>query len=111
MKLKPHTFWVGTWNANRQGSCSSSGSVVDKAACAAGMLCVEALDLLVVTETHSAPLFPGGVTVLGYSGVSDVSAGVAVLSKGDGGWLSLDSVELVPGHTFFFFFNHPILLC
>jgi len=98
--LKDRSFVVGTWNMAGQ-TTKVQGSVRRKLPFVEGLMKVEKIDLLVLTETHAVDLASTKITnVLYHSGFSTARAGVALIAPSDGGW-SCESTELlIPGYAF-----------
>jgi len=98
--LKDRSFMVGTWNMAGQ-TTKVGGLTRRKFPFVEGLLKIEKIDLLVLTETHKVEFSASKSTdVLYHTGVSSASAGVALVAPSDGGWFC-ESVELlVPGYAF-----------
>src|SRR5258706_255437 len=98
VQLKKRCFRIGTWNSRGKSGPSNSSKV----ATAKMIMRLEKVDVLVLTETHSAADSPPsvrGLNVLSHTGVSPVRAGVAICALDNGHWSCHSSVVLVPGHA------------
>lgn len=66
-----------------------------------GLMKVEKIDLLVLTETHEIEFgVARSSTVLFHTGISSAKAGVALVAPSDGGWSCEGTELLVPGYAF-----------
>ena len=98
--LKDRSFTVGMWNMARQAT-RVQGHLRWKFPFVEGLLKVEKIDLLVLTETHTSSVAASKATnVLYQSGLGEAKAGIALVAPSDGGW-SCESTELlIPGYAF-----------
>jgi len=53
MKLKNRTFCIGTWSIRGRNFTNPEGSTINKISLAEGIMSVEKIDILVITETHT----------------------------------------------------------
>ena len=106
VRLKPHKFRFGTWNMNGREYRKDSGCA-PKSTFAEELLILERIDVLVLTETHSVtPVFSKKVSLLAHTGLTESSAGVALISHANSGWSCLVSRVLVPGHAILVKLHH-----
>ena len=99
VRLKPRKFRFGTWNMRGRVS-TLDNKRVPKSVFAEELLLLEQIDVLVLTETHSLDYTHSRrVRLLAQSDSSDRSAGVAFISRADGGWSCLDTKVLIPGYA------------
>ena len=100
VRLKPRTFRFGTWNMNGRVWLSPDKKKLAKSPFAEGLLHLEKLDILVLTETHSTSFSHSrSVALLCESGLNDLQAGIAVLAKAGSGWSCTDSRILILGYS------------
>jgi len=98
--LKDRSFLIGSWNMAGQ-TAKVQGSVRRKLPFVEGLLKVEKMDLLVLTETHALDFTTSKATnVLYHSGISSARAGVALVAPSDGGWTCEGTELLIPGYAF-----------
>ena len=98
--LKDRSFVVGTWNMAGQ-TTKVQGSTWRKLPFVEGLLKIEKIDLLVLTETHTVDMGTTKATnVLYHSGIGSSKAGVALIAPSDGGWTCESTELLVPGYAF-----------
>jgi len=98
--LKDRSFLIGSWNMAGQ-TTKVQGSVRKKLPFVEGLLKLEKIDLLVLTETHAIDFATTKATnVLYHSGISTAKAGVALVAPSDGGWTCESTELLVPGYAF-----------
>jgi len=98
--LKDRSFTIGTWNMAGQ-TTRVQGLLRRKIPFVEGLMKIEGLDLLVLTETHTASLATTKATnVLYQSGLDAAKAGVALVAPSDGGWACEGTELLIPGYAF-----------
>jgi len=98
--LKDRSFLIGSWNMAGQ-TTKVQGSVRRKVPFVEGLMRVEKIDLLVLTETHAVEFSTTKATnVLYHSGIGSTRAGVALVAPSDGGWTCESTELLVPGYAF-----------
>ena len=77
-----------------------NGSRFAKLPLAEDIMAVEKVDILILTETHTMDLAPSPRTrVLGQTGISDSSGGVAIIARSSDGWTCNESYTLVEGYA------------
>ena len=100
VRLKPRTFRFGTWNMNGWVWLSPEKKKLAKSPFAEGLLHLEKLDVLILTETHSTSFSHSrSVSLLCESGLNNLQAGIAILTKAGSGWSCTDSRVLIPGYS------------
>ena len=106
IKLKDHTFRIGTWNmCGREGTFDRQPTL--KSSLAEELLLLENIDILVLTETHSVDFSVScKSTLLGHTGISSTRAGIAVISSSRSGWYCTDSHILVEGYALLLRLHH-----
>ena len=106
VKLRPRVFKIGAWNM--QGRiCTRDGKRTNKMQYAEELVLLERLDLLVLSETHSMTLTHSRrVVTLCQTGLSDCSAGVAILAHSLGSWECTESHTLIDGYALMAHLRH-----
>jgi len=99
---------LATWNVCGRVA-TRDGKLVPKAPFVEQLMALEKLDLLVLTETHTADFgLSRGRAVLGSTSLPDARAGIAIVAHSNGGWACNKQVTLIEGFALLLHLSHKV---